>query len=392
MPHKPETLTTVEENTHRQRRWGCTCGCLTTLTALIFGTLAFFYFALKPHPLAKADRWLNSDTVGFGVLRFSSADPGVADFFTFLAGRLEQRWGQELKENERRALHSALLIARQSPDWMVYPPVYFYLERTPQSSVHQSAVVIAQFRHFFGYLLCRSTLVSLGLIPEQGAAGELIFRLGAREGAKRAPVLNVTQQFLVFSSTGQLPAMVEATTSPLYSSTPGDRFLTLYGELNTDRPEPGEDLGLVIANEGDTLASFLKNLFDALGQQRAWDQIQEMLAGQGVTFSEISGVRLSVDLVTADRMKCVATVYVYQAAALRKLSEVAKLLEGYSTPQGSSGLSLRITARPGRNEVTVTLEMTGLRDVVSALISAAPSAGKPAAPSTPTTNSGASRP
>lgn len=368
MTRNSEALTSVEENTHRQRRWGCTCGCLTFLVGLTLAALAFFYYALKPYPLVSADRWLNARTIGFGVLRLSSADAGMADVFSFVASRLEQRLSQELTENERRALRSAMAVARQSTDWIIYPPIYFTIERSPDTE-KLACSGIAQFRHFFGYLLCRSTLQSLGLRPNSESPTKLTYVVGTKKETSSVSLV-LAHRLLLATNAPQLIDELVAAPSVPRSGSPSEKFLTYYGELHAEKPEPGEDFGFVLVNENGAVAKATEGVLEALGQQQAWDRIRETLARHNVAFEDIQGARLSIDLVSADRMKCVASFSFDRSDALKRFSEAAKLLEGLSVPsQGQpQGPSVKIESRPGKNSQTIVVELTGLRSLLGTLV------------------------
>ncbi|MGC8840362.1 MAG: hypothetical protein ACP5QZ_02765 [Candidatus Sumerlaeaceae bacterium] len=367
MPQKTDSITSVEESTHRQRRWGCTCGCLTFLLALVLAILGFFYVALKPYPLNKPDRWLGSETIGFGVLRLSSADSGISDLFSFVATRLEERWSRELKENERTAFHSFITLVRQTSDWVFYPPVYLYLEQ-PSGTTAVRFAGIAQFRHFFGYLVGRSLINSLGLPARTESPSLLVYDLGGQE--KQKAVVAVSHLRLMVANDNSLLQSMASAENTRSASTPSERFMTYYGELHADKPAPGEDLGLVLENKDNAIARELENVLKACGQSLAWERIQETMAKYNVAFEDVQGLRLSGDVISADRVKCVATFYVEQPPALKRFAEAAKLLEGLSTPsaQKSPAIFTKIETQAGRNYVSVTLELTGLRTLLGTWI------------------------
>lgn len=388
MPQKTDSLTSVEESTHRQRRWGCTCGCLTFLVAILLGALGFFYLALKPYPLPKPDRWLRGETIGFGVLRMSSTDSGISDLFGFLSSRLEEKWGRELKDNDRRALHSLVTLARQSTDWVIYPPVYFYLEQQKSGAALRFAGV-GQFRHFFGYLLGRSLIQTFGLPVQSESPSLVVYRLGPREKSD-APLLGVSHFRLALTNdTALLEAVATTAEDSREASSPDERFMTYYGELHAEKPEPGEDFALVLINKDDALAHGLENFLKATQQIETWERIQETLAKHNVSFEDVQGLRLSIDIVSADRMKCVATFYVEQQAALKRMAEAAKLLEGLasSAPQKANRpVSTKIESRPGRNYVEVSIELVGLRTLIDTWLGDKPGATSAPEPSSTKTD------
>ncbi len=368
MARKDERLTSVEENTLHQRRWGCTCGCLAFIVAVIFGTLAVFYFALKPYPEIRPGRWIHAKTVGFGVLRLTTADAGLSDFFTFLSTELEQKWGQKLKDNERRALRSALVLARQSPDWMVRPSIYVFVEKDSPAQGEQSAVVITQFRHFFGYLLGRSLLLSLGLQPEAVSPTQLTFRFGKEEKSPGSWLV-LTHQLLVWSSQEVRADVPDLTQSHSLGGAPSDTFMTYYGELNAEKPEPGEDLAFVLVNEGERLTRALGTTLETLGGREIRERVEQALAQHGVSLAEVNAVRLSADLTSADRVKARAWFYADQPATIKKLGDAAKILEGLSTPPGSKSVAgVRVESRASRNSVALNVEAWGLRQVIQAMM------------------------
>jgi len=365
MASNKETLTSVEENTHRQRRWGCTCGCLSFLLALTLTTLAFTYFALKPYPLASPARWLRPQTRGFGVLRLSTADTGFADLFSFLANQVEEKVGKTLNENERRALRSAMLLARQSPDWIFYPPIYVYIENEEKSS-ELKFVLIGQFRHFFGYLLCRSFIQSLEIRPTQENAYLSLYRFGAKKDKETIDLALAPQNLLVSNSEALIKFVAgqEDKTSPM---SPSERFMTYYGELHTDRPEPGEDLAFILTNENNIISSFFETLFASLQQKQVWERIRETLAKHSVDPADFLALKVSCDLKSSDHVVCTSTFYFERPDALQRFADAAKLLEGLGvTPQAKqAGIAIKIESRKGRDSVTITVDVTGLRRIIS---------------------------
>jgi hypothetical protein len=369
MAQKSDSLTSVEESTHRQRRWGCTCGCLTFLVALVVGSLAIIYFALKPFPLQKADRWLCSETTGFGIARFSSADSGMSDLLNFLARRIQMRWEADLAPRDRQALHSILTLARQSTDWVIYPPVYVYLERPQGRSSTPRFAVVAQFRHFFGYLLYRMAMQTLGLTPVAETPYYVKYRLGASEGAE-SPVLVVSHVRSVLSNDATLAETVSRADAPRRSGTPSDRFMTYYGDLNTEQAKAGVDLTFTIVNENQALSRLLQDVLSMFQLQDVWETIQDTLTKHNMSLDDVQGAVVAVDVVSADRMTCALNLYADQAPVVRKLGEVGKLLEGLPAPstRETSGVATHIRSQVGRNSVEFTLDISGMRNVIAAWI------------------------
>ncbi|MCX7624732.1 MAG: hypothetical protein N2Z21_00735 [Candidatus Sumerlaeaceae bacterium] len=364
MPQKPEPLTSVEETAHRQRRWGCTCGCLAFLVALIVGSLAIAYFALRPYPLVRPDRWLTSSTVGFGLCRFSSADSGTSDLINYFARRIQEKLGHDLQPRDQQALHSAITLARQSTDWIIYPSTFLYLERPRDQETKPHFAVVAQFRHFFGYLLFRMAVQSLGLSPQSQTPTELVFRLGGNEKEAALILVLAHTKFVVSDDA----ATAESFSRPEKAKgTPSERFMTYYGELNTDKAKAEEDLCFALVNENNAIGSFLEYLLATWKQQKTWQRIQDALAKHNVAFSDIQGVVVSLDIVSSDRLKCVAQFFVEQPTVLKRLGEAAKLLEGLTPPSAAStsGFAAKIETHLARNYVQVTVDCSGLRNIIN---------------------------
>lgn len=363
MPHKSEQLTSVEETTHRQRRWGCTCGCLAFLVALIVGSLAIAYYALRPYPLVRPDRWLTSRTVGFGLARFSSADSGTSDLVNYFAKQIQEKLGRDLQPREQQALHSAITLARQSTDWIIYPTTYVFLERPADNETKLRFAVVGQFRHFFGYLLFRMGVQSLGLRPESQTATELLFRFGGKE-RETATVLVLTHTRFVVSN--NIATAESFSRSEKSAGTPSERFMTYYGELNTDKPRAEEDFLFALVNENNAVGAFLEHILTSWKQQQAWERIQDTFAKHNVAFADIQGIVVSLDIVSSDRLKCVAKFFVEQPAVLKRLSDASKVLEGLTLPgtTSASGLAAKIETRPARNYVEVSLDFSGLRNLI----------------------------
>lgn len=364
MPQKPESLTSVEETTHRQRRWGCTCGCLAFLVALVVGSLAIAYFALRPYPLVRADRWLTGNTVGFGLARLSSVDAGTSDLVNYFAKRIQEKLGRDLQPREQQALHSAITLARQSTDWIIYPSTYVYLQRPTNNETKPHFAVVGQFRHFFGYLLFRMGIQSLGLTPESQTPTDLTFHFGGKEKENGVVLVLTHTRFVVSNDVATAESFSR---SERAAGTPSERFMTYYGELNTDKPRPEEDFSFAVVNENNAVGAFLEHALMSWKQQQAWERIQDTLAKHNVTLADVQGVVVSLDIVSSDRSKCVVRFFVEQPAVLKRLSDASKVLEGLTVPGATSpsGLAVKIESRPARNYVEVSLDFSGLRNLIS---------------------------
>jgi len=225
MTSQEPTLSSVSENTLKQRRWGCTCGCVASLAALILGFLAFFYYALRPYPLLGAERWLQANTQALGVVRISSADAGMSELQQVWLKKVEEQLTRNLSENDAKAAHSAFVLARQMTDWVFYPPIYFYEYAEGET---RKDLTVVQLRHFFGWLLMRSLLQRYGFIPIQLTADLIEYRLPGFEETT-GPVVGLSSNLLVVGTDQEVVrAAARAPARRTLTKSPGEKFLSYY--------------------------------------------------------------------------------------------------------------------------------------------------------------------
>jgi hypothetical protein len=72
-------------------------------------------------------------------------------------------------------------------------------------------------------------------------------------------------------------------------------------------------------------------------------------------------------LKSSDHVVCTSTFYFERPDALQRFADAAKLLEGLGvTPQAKqAGIAIKIESRKGRDSVTITVDVTGLRRIIS---------------------------
>ncbi|GIX45788.1 MAG: hypothetical protein KatS3mg130_2196 [Candidatus Sumerlaea sp.] len=367
MPPQEPTLSSVSENTLKQRRWGCTCGCLASLAALVLGGLAFFYYALRPYPLSGAERWLQANTQALGVVRISSTDAGMSDLQQVWLKKVEEQVTRNLSEKDAKAAHSAFVLARQMTDWAFYPQIYFYEYGGGET---RKNVTVVQLRHFFGWLLMRSLLQRYGFTPIQLAGDLTELRIPGLEETT-GPLVGLSSNLLVIGTDEEtVRAAVRAPARRPMTDSPGEKFLSYFEDLRLSNPEAGEDAAFLFVNVDGRVRNLVERIEHWTAVAGLTQRFEQMLAAQRLTFEDILALRLSMDVMSSDRIQLTWFAYLPTPDQARRLADVLRMVsEQLSASAQGSKLTVKAESRSAGPVCQFSMTISGLRTVLEQLFS-----------------------
>lgn len=369
----------AHESTRKRRRWGCTCGCLFLLIGLLFIGSLFTYYSFRSNRPYQRYALMDPNVNGFGVLRLDSSDQGISEMTRIFFKRVEEAQKAGLSETDAKIVSSFIKVSRNFVTSFVQSESPIYLSYNPDAGTEAYTAVLP-LKNRLSVILLRQFLKSNVSTPISREGEVDIYRLGPTEEALRMGV--APGEVLLSNSEDMFKRSLEYRAQPRRSADPSERLQRFIEELSLDQPPGGEDLAIALVNEPGRLQNLLQSLEKQVGATGLTEAIEGALAAQKVKLDDVSGLKASVDLASADRLTAEVTVFVRQADIASRFAIVLKeALQRLHSPEGSP-LKVKTDVRTRGSATLVTVELDNLRTWLNAILPPAPpsSAADSAAP------------
>ncbi len=378
----------AHESTRKRRRWGCTCGCVMILIVLIIAGAVFSYFGLKPHEEVPRYEMMDAEIDGFGVLRINPEDAGASEFTKFFVKRYEQSTtadsGAEADSGKAKVIGVLVKYSKNILSQLIQPEILIYSKYNP-ATADESILIAAPLKN----------RVAGGVIRQfvrENIAAEPISRAGLAEiyplytsDTGTSTLLSLDTNQIVISDNQQLMSKaVGYVREEGRSASPSDDLQWFIDQLALDEPPAGEDLAVAMVNEESRITNMIFVFEDFIGISGISEQVAGALASQKLSFSDISGMKLTADLVSADSVTGQLTMYCPTTETAIKLAKVfTDALPAITTDDPESTFRLKGTSAARGRTVVVDLELNGLKTWIEKLYPVAtPAPDAPAADAT----------
>lgn len=385
----------VHESTRKRRRWGCACGCLVFVVGMLFGTVGLSVYMFQRNRPAPMDRWMTPSTSAFVDVRLNTADPGMGELFGHTLTTLAEAaasTGQPAPSPEAAKARAARVAQfAKALAWLLQPDVFVYMQRNAQGD-GEDVLAVAQLRYVASWVMARVMLNAMtGGVAERDGATE-VFQL---RGDDRQAVAHfaLTRQALMLSNSGVLVREAGRVRRDPSADARGSEALQRYmDELSLLQPPDGEDVAALLANEFNRLGDFLDWLEDQVGAPGLKGRIVDSLGKTGIAPGDVQAVKVSTNVLTADRARIAVSFYCLQSDTARRLTEVLRAVVTQitlaDTAEGEhNALSVKSDVKQQGSAAVLTLEMSGIRGWLRAMLGVRPSAASlEAATTTPPTD------
>lgn len=358
------------ESTRKRRRWGCTCGCVILL--IIFIILGGFasWFGLKPHEEFQRFALMDGEVDGFGVLRINPEDDGVQEFTQYVLKRLEtaskanpEGTAQAKAINIISKLFKTVLSQFFQPETMIYST---YNPVTADENFVMSAPLKNRVAWF---LLQQALKEKLEMKPAGRDGAAEIFALKVTDETTSTLMSLDPNEMMISDNDALLRKSLKYSRDTARDATPSENLQFLIDELALDEPPVGEDLAWALLNEESRITNLIYVFEDVLGIDGISERVAAALSAQKLSFADITGIKITADLATADMVKMVLTLYCPNQDTAGKLSKVFETTLPHLTGKNaSSAFELDGKATSRGSTVVVTLDITGLKKWVQNLI------------------------
>jgi len=368
----------AHESTRKRRRWGCTCGCVMILIVAIIAGIVFFYLGLKSNKEFPRYAMMDAETDGFGVLRLSAEDEGVAEFTSFLFNRLKKAHAQEDSAGQGQAIGVLLKVSKNFLTQFLQPETMLYAQYNP-ATADESIVMSVPLKNRMSWLILRQYIegnISEKPVTSHGTAQ--IYQLSTDITNGTGTLLSLDPNDIVISDNqAMLIKSLNYVNNSKHAATPSPRLQQFIDELALDEPPPGEDLAAAMVNEESRITNLIFVFEEFIGISGLSEQIAGALAAQRLTFADISGIKMTADLASADQLKGEFTLYCPNSDTAARLAKVLEsALPKITGKRDGSPFELKGTSAGRGVTVVVSLEINGLQAWIEQLI---PVAEEPAA-------------
>lgn len=369
----------AHESTRKRRRWGCTCGCVMLLILLIVAGAAVSVIAFKPGKQFQRYALVDGQTNGFGILRINPEDEGVQDFSRFVLKRMQAAAKAEGAQSpQAKALSTVSKFSSNLLPQLFQQESMIYASYNPATADENILIATPLKNRFVWFSLGPLLENSLGIHPTAKDGLAQLYPLGAGDGGTSRVLSLDPDSLMITDHEPLLRKSLEYARNPEREAVPSEELQFLIDQLSLDSPPAGEDLAMAMVNEESRITNLIFAFEDMIGISGISDRIAGALAAQKLSFSDISGIKLTADLVSEDQINAQLTLYCPNPDTANRLAKAfdAALphLSGNESPHGFK----LIGKATGRGATTVVaLELNGLKTWVERLIPVA------AAPATP---------
>jgi hypothetical protein len=380
----------AHESTRKRRRWGCTCGCVMLLILLIIIGGGIAYMGFKPHEEFPRYALMDGEVDGFGVFRMNPDDQGEQELSAFVLKRLQTASkanpgnAAQAKALSTLSKFSKNLLAQifqtESMIYATYNPV----------TADENIIISAPLQNRFSWGVLREFLQNkLGLHPVGSDGIAQLYPLG-RKDAKTTRMLSLDpDEVMISDSEPLLRKGLGYARDPNRNAIPSEKLQYFIDELALDQPPEGEDLAFALVNEESRITNLIFAFEELVGITGVSDRVAGALSAQKLTFADISGMKITGDLASADQLNVQLTMYCPNSDTATRLSKVFEsALPQITGNHSTHGFKLEGKAVGRGVTVVVSIELTGLKAWIERLIPVAPEAESAAAQPAPIKSTG----
>lgn len=376
----------AHESTRKRRRWGCTCGCVVILIILALGSIGVSYFGLKSNPPFTRYAMMDNSVDGFGVLRLNAEDQGVSEFTNFVAKRLEKSQKQASDPSRAKAIGLLTKIFKNVLTKLFQAETMIYTNYHPETA-DENVLAAIPLNNLFSRGIIETYIQSnVAPKPDTTHGPAAVYSMAApANSSSTGTLISIDNNKLVVSDNQALLfKSLDYAADANHNVQPAPDLDRLINELNLDEPTPGEDLSVALVNEESRITNMISVFEQWIGLSGLSDRVGAALASQKLTFADITGMKLTADLASADLLKGELTLYCPQRETATRLAKVLQdALPSVTGKNERTPFELKGTASAREALVVVSLELSGLKAWIEKLIPveepSAPTSEEPAA-------------
>lgn len=360
----------AHESTRKRRRWGCTCGCVMLLILLIVAGVAVSVIAFKPGKQFQRYDLVDGETDGFGILRINPEDDGVQEFSRFVVKRLKDAAKAAGNQSPQAQAFSAVSkFSSNLLPTLFQPESMIYATYSP-ATADENILVVAPLKNRFVWVSLGPLLENgLGVTPTTKDGLAQLYPLGTGDHGSTKVLALDPDSLMISDNEPLLRKSLEYARKPEREAVPSEQLQFLIDQLSLDSPPAGEDLAIAMVNEESRITNLIFAFEDMVGISGISDRIAGALAAQKLSFSDISGIKFTADLVSDDQINAQLTLYCPNPDTANRLAKAFETaLPHLSGGESRHGFKL-IGKATGRGATTVVaLELNGLKKWVEQLI------------------------
>jgi len=360
----------AHESTRKRRRWGCTCGCLGILVLLLIGGTLFTYYGVRSKQVLPRYALMDQFVDGFGILRLNHADPGINDLSTFVFKRLSASQETNLDPKNKKIIGNFLSIARKFLSSFVQSESMIYLEYDPTAS-DESVVMVVPLKNQLSWALTNLFMENNLPEPVQTSGTTRVYELSKpTESETSGSLLAISQGDLLLSDDPVIMnRSIKYLQQPDRTAAAGDSLQQFIDELGLDQPPSGEDLALAVVNKPGRIENLVHVFEEKVGISGLAEHLTAALGAQGIGYKDITGMKLTGDVVSADRAQFEVVLYCHTANAATKLAGVIKqALPQITGKREGSPFAIKADSRVRGNAGVINLDISGFKQWFTELI------------------------
>ncbi len=361
----------AHESTRKRRRWGCTCGCVMLLVVLIIAGGLLSYVGLRPHADYSRYALMDGEVDGFGVLRINAEDEGVNAFSNFFLNRLETAYRSNPEDaTKAKTLDAINKVSKNVMAHFFQGESMIYATYNPVTA-DENILISVPLENRMASLPLRVFLQEVaGLQPSGSEGAGRLYPLGTGESNGTTHVLALTpSEMMISDDEPLLRKSVGYARESNRVAVPADNLQWFIDQLSLDNPPEGEDLAFALVNEESRIINLILTFEDVVGITGIADRIGSALATADLSLSDLSGLKLTADLSSADELKGQLTLYCPDATMATRLAQVFTASLPHITGNTSRhGFTLEATAAARGRTTVINMQLTGLKAWVEGLV------------------------
>lgn len=329
-----------------------------------------FYVGVKPHEEFPRYAMMDEQTDGFGVLRINPEDQGVQEFTSFILNRLTQAHeARPETANQAKVLSGVRRISKNVLSNFIQSETMIYTSYDADSADENIIITAPLIRPIVWYPIREFIRSNIADEPI-GKEGISEIYLLHQSDRGTSTLLSLDNNELAISD--NYPLLQRSLGYARQSNRhvlPNADLQYFIDELALDQPPEGEDLAVAIVNDESRIINMIFVFEDFIGISGIADRIGSALAAQQLSFSDISGMKLTADLASADILKGTLTLYCPNSSTATRLATVFQSALPHITGDGVRGVFDVKGSVTGRDiTVLINLEITGIKNWIEQII------------------------
>jgi hypothetical protein len=339
------------------------------ILAVIAGAV-LFYLGLKPHQEFSRYAMMDGNVDGFGVLRMNPDDQGVSEFTNYLFNRMKKSKKESADAGQAKTLSILLKLSKNFLTQFLQPESMIYANYNP-ATADESVVMSIPLKNRVAWLAMKQYVHSnIAKEPVTTEGPAELYPLTSAASGSTGTLLSLHPNDIVISDNqALLLKSLGYAADPQHGGTPSPDLQKFIDELGLDEPVPGEDLAVALINEESRITNLIHVFEEFIGISGLSERVAEALAAQKLTFADISGIKLTADLASADQLNGEMTLYCASPDRATRLAKVFETALPHVTGADNGSLfKLKGTAVGRGVTVVVNLELSGLKAWVNSIL------------------------